>query len=147
MENLHITTKFIGEWPEGRLEDLKSALDAIPRRGVFPVALRGLGWFPNPHAPRMFWVPVEGGDALRNLAADTDAALTPLGIAAETRTYTPHLTLARIPPGSNIAELRRQVARQPVAEWGTFEVQAFHLYVSQTGPSGSNYSKVHSISM
>ena len=27
--NLHITTKFIGEWPDGRLEELKHALAAV----------------------------------------------------------------------------------------------------------------------
>ena len=29
-EKLHVTTKFIGEWPEGRLEELKTALAALP---------------------------------------------------------------------------------------------------------------------
>lgn len=28
--NLHVTTKFIGEWPEERLDELKSALASIP---------------------------------------------------------------------------------------------------------------------
>ena len=29
LENLHLTTKFIGEFPEARLEELKSALAAV----------------------------------------------------------------------------------------------------------------------
>ena len=27
VDNLHITTKFIGEWPEARLEEMKRALE------------------------------------------------------------------------------------------------------------------------
>ena len=43
--NLHVTTKFIGEWPEGRLGELKAALAGIPRGGVIPVRI------PNPLTP------------------------------------------------------------------------------------------------
>ena len=31
-ENLHVTTKFIGEWPESRLAELKAALGGLPDR-------------------------------------------------------------------------------------------------------------------
>ena len=52
MDNLHVTTKFIGEWPEERLDELKGALSAVPKPGELKIAIRGLGWFPNPHHPR-----------------------------------------------------------------------------------------------
>ena len=32
LENLHITTKFIGEWPEPRLDEMKRALASCPFR-------------------------------------------------------------------------------------------------------------------
>jgi len=34
VDNLHITTKFIGEWPELRLDEIKGALTALPRRAL-----------------------------------------------------------------------------------------------------------------
>ena len=74
-------------------------------------------------------------------------SLEPLGIALEKRPYTPHLTLARVDPGDHIAELRRQVAQLPQTDWGSFEAQAFHLYESRPGPSGSSYSRLHSLSL
>ncbi|MEP7363694.1 MAG: RNA 2',3'-cyclic phosphodiesterase [Acidobacteriota bacterium] len=153
VENLHITTKFIGEWQPERLGELLAALEAVPGAAVgagaaaIPITLRGLGWFPNPHSPRIFWVNVQGGEALRALAAATEAALAPLGIPVEKKTYTPHLTLARVPPGSDIAELRRQVAQLPQANWGSFEAKAFHLYESRPEPGGSVYSRLHTISL
>ena len=36
--NLHITTKFIGEWPEERLDEMKSALGALAPTSSRPIA-------------------------------------------------------------------------------------------------------------
>src|ERR1700755_691200 len=71
--NLHITTKFIGEWPEERLDELKSALASIPSRPPIAVSIHGLGFFPTPKSPRNFWCGVDA-PGLGELAADTDAA-------------------------------------------------------------------------
>ncbi|MBN8731532.1 MAG: RNA 2',3'-cyclic phosphodiesterase [Acidobacteria bacterium] len=147
VENLHITTKFIGEWPEERLPELKAALGAVTGGGVIPITLKGLGWFPNPHAPRIFWVAVEGGEALRGLAAATEAALEPLGIAREARRYTPHLTLARVEAGSELGPLRRAVAQLPLVEAGSFLGADFHLYESRQGAGGSIYTKLHTVAL
>jgi 2'-5' RNA ligase len=138
--NLHITTKFIGEWPEERLEELKGALRGVERRGALEIGVRGLGWFPNPHAPRIFWVSVDGGEGLRTLAAGTEEALTALGIAREKRAYTPHLTLARVGPGTDLRELRRRVAELPGQDWGRFRAESFSLYRSEPGAGGSVYT-------
>ena len=74
-ENLHITTKFIGEWPKERLDELTAALKALPAREPIPIAVRGLGFFPNPHSPRVFWAAVHAGPELATLARLTDQAL------------------------------------------------------------------------
>src|SRR5260370_37753263 len=66
--NLHITLKFIGEWPEEKLPQLESALRSMPRRPGIPIEVKGLGWFPNPHRPRAFWAALQGSDALGGLA-------------------------------------------------------------------------------
>ena len=52
--NLHITTKFIGEWPDHRLDEVMQALRAVPCPGPIEIAVRGLGWFPNDRNPRVF---------------------------------------------------------------------------------------------
>jgi 2'-5' RNA ligase len=93
--NLHITTKFIGEWPEARLDDLKAALAAVEPRVPVAIHVRRVGFFPNPHAPRVFWCGIDA-PGLAVLAGATDRAAAALGIPAETRPFSPHLTLARI---------------------------------------------------
>src|SRR5689334_188813 len=49
-ENLHITTKFIGEWPDEKLDELKTALAGVESRGPIQVHIRRVGFFPNPHS-------------------------------------------------------------------------------------------------
>src|SRR5579863_10411489 len=91
--NLHITTKFIGGWAEGKLDALMEGLRAMPSREPFEVRIRQVGFFPTPRSPRNFWCGVEA-KGLAELAADTDRATAALGIPSEKRAYSPHLTLA-----------------------------------------------------
>ena len=139
--NLHITTKFIGEWPEEKLERLKSALSALPPRPPLPVQIRRLGFYPNPHSPRIFWCGIEA-PGIAELAADTDRATAALGIAAEKREYSPHLTLARIKQKVELQPLRETIAALPSLDFGTFSAASFHLYQSKLRPTGSVYTKL-----
>lgn len=141
-ENLHITTKFIGEWPEGRLEELTRALAAIPRPGPVAVAVRGLGWFPSARAPRVFWAGIEAGPGLAELARQTELCTSRLGVPAEGRPYAPHLTLARVPPGTPLAPLEKAIAGLPQTDFGAFTAVRFHLYLSELSPGGSRYTKL-----
>jgi len=134
--NLHITTKFIGEWPEARLPEMVAALDAIPSRDPIHVEIRGLGFF-----PRIFWAGVEAA-GLQQLAADTDRACAALGVAVEKRAYSPHLTLARIREAIDLGPLRSKIAALPSLDFGGCDAQSFYLYLSKPGPKGSVYTKL-----
>jgi len=141
-ENLHVTTKFIGEWPEDRLDELKAALGTLPVRPAIPIAIGKLGFFPNPHSPRVFWAGIHAGEALAQLARETEDALAPLGISREQRAFSPHLTLARIKMPGKFPALLQAVAQLPSLEFGAFTADRFFLYRSQTAPSGSVYTKL-----
>jgi 2'-5' RNA ligase len=140
--NLHLTLKFIGEWPEEKLPELEAALRTIPPRQAFPAELKGLGWFPNPHHPRVFWVGLQGGDDLTALVRDTEGALAPLGVAKDDRAFAAHLTLARIKDPVPLEPLRKAIAQLESMEFGSFLADRFHLYRSQPGSAGSIYTKL-----
>jgi len=142
IENLHITTKFIGEWPEERLAELTAALHTLAPRTAIPIVVEKLGFFPNPHAPRVFWAGVHGGDALTQLARETEEALSVLGITKEQRPYSPHLTLARIKTPGKQPALLQAVAKLPSLDFGSFTADRFFLYRSKTAPTGSVYTQL-----
>src|ERR1051326_9292283 len=131
--NLHITTKFIGEWPEARLEELKTALRTVPAREAVAVHVRKAGFFPNPHSPRVFWCGIDA-PGLAELAADTDRATSALGIESEKRAFSPHLTLARIQERLDLQPLREVIAARPSLDFGAFAAYSFFLYRSKPGP-------------
>ena len=139
--NLHITTKFIGEWPDDRFGELQSALAALPERPPMEVDVGKLGFYPSARSPRVFWCGVDA-PGLEELAADTDAATTSLGISSEKRFYSPHLTLARIKGHLDPKPLHDAIAATPSLEFGSFEARSFFLYRSQLRPTGSVYTKL-----
>jgi RNA 2',3'-cyclic 3'-phosphodiesterase len=136
--NLHITTKFIGQWPEERLPQLQTALAGMGCRAPIPIRISRLGFFPNRKSPRVFWAGVEAAE-LTALARDTDAALAKLGVAPESRAYSPHLTLARIKTAAPALTLSLESFQQ---DFGSFVAERFYLYLSKPGGSGSVYTKL-----
>ncbi len=138
--NLHITTKFIGEWPEDRLAELQTALRALAGPSI-PVRVAGLGFYPNARSPRVFWCGVEA-PGLAELAARTDAATAALGVESEKRPYSPHLTLARIREKTEMGPLHRLVEALGAVDPGHFEARQFYLYRSQMRAGGSLYTKL-----
>jgi 2'-5' RNA ligase len=143
VENLHITSKFIGQWPEERLAELEGTLEKVSQPLAFEIAIAGFGYFPNPHHPKTLFAGVEAGPAIGELASRIDEALRPLGIAKEERPYSPHLTLARI-KNEDIRALREHIAKMTNFDVGTFQVSEFHLYSSKAGPKSSIYTSIAS---
>jgi 2'-5' RNA ligase len=142
LDNLHITTKFIGEWPESRLPELHAALGTLTSRPCFEVEIAGMGWFPTERAPRVLWVGVEAGEALPELAQATEECLQTLGVAKEERKYSPHLTLARVKHQVPLGQLRRKLADLGRVSLGTFAATGFALYRSEPGSNASIYRKL-----
>jgi|SRR5579871_1404614 len=139
--NLHVTTKFIGNWPDEQFDELKQGLQQIEPRAPIAVRIRNLGFFPNARSPRVFWCGIEA-PGLEDLATATDKATSPLGIPSENRPFSPHLTLARIKEPVNLDRLRQTTEALPLLDFGSFEANSFFLYQSQLRPTGSVYTKL-----
>jgi 2'-5' RNA ligase len=140
--NLHITTKFIGHWPDERVGELQSRLsEGVPPRPPIPVHIREVGFFPNAKSPRVFWCGIEA-PGLAELAADTDRVTSALGIESENRPFSAHLTLARIKERLNLGPLRDAIAALPSTDFGRFDATSFYLYRSDLRPSGSVYTRL-----
>lgn len=142
VENLHITLRFIGTWPDERLSEMKAALGNALVTGAIPIRVSQFGYFPNPHRPHSLFAGVQAGVGLPELVGAIDRALAPLGLAPEDRQYHPHVTLARIKGNADVRNLRSKIAGLTDFEFGTFEAREFHLYLSQPQAHGSVYTKL-----
>jgi len=136
VNNLHITTKFIGEWPEAKLPEIKHALAAMPASGAIDIAVKGIGWFPNERRPRVLWAGVDGGIPLRTLAQVIEQIVAKSGVPVEHRVYSPHLTLTRIRQSVPLDALHRVLRDLPSSsgfDFGAFRASQFFLYLSAGG--------------
>ena len=156
-ESLHITLKFVGEWPPERLDELKRGLAAVHGQPS-EITFSGTGFFPTPKAARVFWIGIQAGPELASLAAAADAATSALGVESEKRAFAPHLTLARTGSGrpqrvssdrsnSNFRRLQEKLAAMPAPAFGTMSPREFFLYESKLSPKGAQYTKLESYSL
>lgn len=142
LEGAHITLKFIGEVPADRQEPIQSALAALRSPGPIEMVFRGVGFFPNERRPRVFWAGIEAGGTLAELATAVETALEPLGIPRESRTFSPHLTLARFESPRGLDGLRKTIAAAGDLEFGRSTAMEFHLYQSVLKRGGAEYTRL-----
>jgi RNA 2',3'-cyclic 3'-phosphodiesterase len=153
-ESLHVTLKFIGEKSADHVEKIQRALAEV-KSPSFDLKFQGYGFFPTPKAARVFWVGIESGPQLAELAGELDGTMASLGIPKEDHAFSPHLTLARRGGGSgaprwhegdapnrSFQHLREKLAALPPPEFGTMTAHAFFLYQSQLMRGGSRYTKI-----
>ena len=153
-ESLHITLKFIGEQTPERVEAITERLRRV-ESGAFEIRCAGYGFFPTARAPRVFWIGIQAGPQLAELAGTIDMAVAELGIPREDRPYSPHLTLARASgrsgspkrqqgdvPNQVFAVLEKRLAAMGELDFGTMAAGEFILYQSQLSPGGSKYTKL-----
>ncbi len=151
-ENLHITLKFIGEQRPEKLDSIKHALQPI-HSTPFEISFRSYGFFPTPKSARVFWVGIASGPQLADLATSVDKSLNSLAIPAETRPFSPHLTLARggsgrphrgpgDRPNRTFQRLQEKLSAIPPLDFGTMTAREFFLYESKLSPAGARYTKL-----
>ncbi len=139
--NIHITLRFIGWIDEAKLPVAKEITKAVAAtHQPAEIGPSGLGAFPRPSRARVIWLGLYDPAALLESAArDLDASFESLGVAAENRAFTPHLTLARLKTPARV-DLDVELPRVPAP----FLVEQIDLYRSHMSPNGARYEKLAS---
>jgi 2'-5' RNA ligase len=150
--NIHLTLKFLGDIDGDAVDDILHAMDgAASNAQSFRLSVKGLGVFPNPQRPRIIWVGLAGSvEKLKNLQRGIDIALDRLGFPGEKRSFSPHLTIARIQDRATPAE--RQAIGQLVESSvfttrADFNADTVYLIKSQLTREGPIYSRLGSVSL
>jgi len=135
-EQLHLTLRFIGE-ADGRqaaaIDDALARIAAPP----FETALKGVGEFGGKR-PRDLWAGVRAGEALAHLQRKIESALQRIGLEADRRKFTPHVTLARL-KGTPSGAVMDFLADHALYAGPPFTVEGFILYSSRLTANGSLY--------
>lgn len=138
-DNLHITLRFIGEVDRHQADDIISALTGVPFRPL-PVALSGVGHFDGPKRPRAIWAKVTPSPALADLQHSVEMACRRAGLAAETRKFVPHITLARLNSGSD--PIGGWLTRHSCLQLPPWTATGFALFESDLSAQGAIYSEI-----
>jgi 2'-5' RNA ligase len=140
-ENLHFTLRFFGDLKDREVETaIAATVEGVRALAPFDVALGGLGAFPNPRHPSVWWVGVrEGAEALEGLAGSLDRAYRIHGLGRADKPFRPHLTLGRVrrlPPGGGRPP---ELTFPPLA----FRVLTVEVIASLLSPRGARYTSLH----
>ena len=140
-DKLHLTLSFLGHVEADRVAQLQDALSNVKAES-FELQLGQLGAFPNLDRPKVIWLGVGGGlNELAKLASQVAEVTEPFAERQEPQEYHPHITLARVSPGSR--EVGRMVQALPEVEApATWRVSQFVLFNSR--PDGA-YEPLHRV--
>lgn len=145
-EGIHLTLKFLGETPAGRVPAITEALaGAIRGRPGFHLALGETGTFGGRRGPRVLWLDVVGDiERLRQLQTAVEEALVEVGFPPEERGFSPHLTLARVrqPAPAGTAERVAHALRAATPPQAEFDVREIVLMRSTLQPGGAVYERL-----
>ena len=135
-ENLHLTLRFAGDIDNAQAAEFADRLAGITI-DAFEMRLSGLGAFGGKE-PRSIWAGVEVGPELAALARANERAARAAGLPPESRTFKPHVTVARLKYASS-GEIARLLERIGAFRSKPFLVGRFVLFSSRPKSGGGPY--------
>jgi len=150
--SIHLSLKFLGNTAVGRISEITQAIEeAAQGMSPFHLEVKGLGVFPNLKRVQVAWVGL-GGEVSKvsKLQQRIESNLVPLGFTAESRLFTPHLTLARLRDRVLPDERERfgqLIANTRFEAVHTIRVDSINLMRSQLTREGAIYSQLSSVAL
>jgi 2'-5' RNA ligase len=149
---IHLTLKFLGNIDASITGKVTEAIEeAVREVHPFHLGAGGLGVFPSLKRVQVVWVGLSGElDRLSQLQQRIESGLAPLGFPCERRSFTPHLTLARIRDRATPyeqQELGNLVAGTSFETGCRIRVDSIHLMKSQLTREGPVYSRISSVKL
>ena len=136
VENYHLTLRFFGDVEGHVADDIANALDRVHRPG-FQLTLSGVGAFGG-KKPHSIWAGVAPSPDLNALQAEIERICQRLGLPADPRKFTPHVTLARL-KNTSPDEAARYLSSRGNFSAMPFRVGRFVLMSSRESVGGGPY--------
>jgi len=140
-ENWHVTLRFLGMVDPVAADRVTAALDEADLGPGFSVRWSRLGAFPRPRRATVLWLGADrGAEEMAGLAERVESAVERAGFEPEDRPFRSHLTLSRIRPHQDVANLVDGVDPLDVV----MAVTEVVLYRSHLGRGGARYERLES---
>jgi len=140
---MHLTLRFLGEIPQSTVEKVKEAMNQLQFH-PFEVEFSGLGVFPNIRRISVVWVGIiQGAEQLNDIFHQLEPKLRQLGLPADDKGFSPHMTIARVRSGMNKEALAKYVEEMKGQEFGRMPVNSVRLKKSTLTPKGPIYTTIH----
>jgi len=151
-EGIHLTLKFLGNIAPQKVSKITEVMEqAVRGLSAFRITISDVGGFPSLRKPRVIWVGIDGSmKNLMDLQQHIDDGLVQLGFAKETRSFTPHLTLARL--REEVSSRDRQVFGEMIIKkaphiFCEMTVGSINLMKSQLLPTGAVYNRLSEVKL
>ena len=135
-ENYHLTLRFIGDVDMVVAEDAAERLSRV-RRPAFPLRFSGLGAL-GTRKHHAVVAQIASSPPLLELQAEHERLLQRIGLPAEGRKFTPHVTLARL-RGGNARAIAEYLTLRGGFFSAAFAVERFVLFSSRNSVGGGPY--------
>ncbi len=149
--SIHLTLAFLGELTDEQVTEVIQATEMAAQQALpFSYRLSHLGTFGLPRYPRVIWMGIEeASGALVAIHHTLNRQLQQRGFEVETRSFSPHLTLARLksPLSSlDLQTLQALLADKPRSLASAESYPACHLDVmkSELLRTGARYTCLQS---
>jgi 2'-5' RNA ligase len=136
VENYHLTLRFFGDIEGHVADEIANALDRV-RRPSFQMKLSGVGAFGS-KKPHAVWAGVQTSPDLYALQAEIERICQRLGIPADPRKFSPHVTLARLRNSSPL-DVAQYLSARGNFSTVPFKVGRFVLMSSRDSVGGGPY--------
>lgn len=136
VENFHITLRFIGDIDGRTADEVVDRLDRI-ERPEFQLALSGIGSFGS-KKPHSIFAGVTQAPEMYALQAEIERICQRLGLPADPRKFTPHVTLARL-RNARTEDVARYLTGRGNFHTAPFMVNRFVLMSSKESVGGGPY--------
>ena len=138
-ENFHITLRFLGEIPEGMIENIEKIMDEVVEYfSPFYVSFDIFGAFPSLNYPRVLWIGLKDGlDNLQTLYSVLEKRIVMAGFPKEDKSFSPHITIGRAKDRIRIT----QEIKMPIKD--KIYINEIILFESKLTPQGPIYSPLY----
>lgn len=136
VEKYHLTLRFIGDVDGRTADELLYSLDHVHTPG-FDLTLEGMGSFGSKR-PRSIWAGTDQPRSLFDLQSAIERQCQKIGLPAESRRFTPHVTLARL-KWANQFEIGEYLGARGNFKTLPFSVNNFVVMSSRNAVGGGPY--------